>query len=316
MSEVYFGSLAWALGEVTETVEQAVEGGRTLSAAPVLREAGFERHHRSPPRVSAYEMARRAVEAIRGELGDVGAIVYATCIPANGTVGNEAAFRETRDVKHLMDFPASHLQADFSLDRAVVVGLNQQACTGMLGSLELGALMLRGQEEIGRVLCVTADRFPEGALYEQAYNLISDGAAAGILSLGRGPFRLLAAHGITNGALARASDDETVGQYFTYVNRVIQETLGRAGLGLADVAWIVPQNTNVKAWKILSRLLQFDLDRVAFPSMPEAAHVISADNMINLETLLREGRIQPKERVLLVMSGYGLNWRCVILERT
>jgi 3-oxoacyl-[acyl-carrier-protein] synthase III len=315
VTPVYLDHLGTALGARAQSVEEAALRGLTRSPAAVLRDAGFLRHHVSEG-TSAYDLARRAVEAIRPALQDVGAIVYATCLPLNGNAGSEAAFRDTRDVKHLMDFPASRLQADFDLERAAVVGLNQQACTGALGALRIAAALLRDEPALERVLCVTADRFPEGALYEQAYNLISDGAAACVVSLDRGAYRILACHAITNGALSLASDDETAGHFFAYSHRAIHETLGKAGLAMDDIAWVVPQNMNVTAWQIFARLLHFDLARVAFPTLPEAAHVISADNLLNLKRITEEGRVQPGDRVLLVMSGFGLNWQCVILERT
>ena len=174
---VFVDHLAYALGEETSTVEEAAARRRLISEPAMLREAGFELHHVAGESTSAYDLAARAVGAVRERLGDVGAIVYATTLPLNGNVGSEARFRETRDVKHLMDFPASHVQADFGLERATVIGLSQQACTGLLGSLRLAAALLKSEPAIGRVLCVTADRFPPGALYEQSYNLISDGAA-------------------------------------------------------------------------------------------------------------------------------------------
>jgi 3-oxoacyl-[acyl-carrier-protein] synthase-3 len=316
VTPVYLDHIGTALGGRTETVEEAAARGLTRSKAAVLRDAGFRRHHVSEPGTHAYDLARQAVEAIRPALVDVGAIVYATCLPLNGNAGSEAAFRDSRDVKHLMDFPASRLQANFDLERATVVGLNQQACTGTLGALRIAAALLRDEPSLDRALCVTADRFPDGALYEQAYNLISDGAAACVLSLDRGAYRLLACHAITNGALSLASDDETVGCFFAYSHRVIQETLGKAGLAMDDIAWVVPQNMNATAWQIFGRLLSFGLDRVAFPTLPEAAHVIGADNLFNLKRISDEGRVQPGDRVLLVMSGFGLNWQCVILERT
>jgi 3-oxoacyl-[acyl-carrier-protein] synthase-3 len=255
------------------------------------------------------------VQQIENELGEIGAIVYSTCIPVNGSVGDQRKFNETRDVKYLMDFPASHLQSDFGLDKAIVIGLNQQACTGMLGSLRLAKTLLISEPEIGRVLCVTADRFPEEALYEQSYNLISDGAAACIASTDEKGFRLIVAHALTNGAMAKASDDETVGTFFSYTHRVIQETLMKAKLVIQDVSWIVPQNTNKKAWQILARLLKFDFERVYFPTIGEVAHVISGDNIINLKRLADDGKIQPGQHALLFMAGYGLNWQCVIVEK-
>ena len=311
---VFVDHLAYALGEETSTVEEAAARRRLISEPAMLREAGFELHHVAGESTSAYDLAARAVGAVRERLGDVGAIVYATTLPLNGNVGSEARFRETRDVKHLMDFPASHVQADFGLERATVIGLSQQACTGLLGSLRLAAALLKSEPAIGRVLCVTADRFPPGALYEQSYNLISDGAAACVVSTEPSGFRLLGAHAITNGALAAASDDETVGAYFGYTHRAIQETLAQAGLDVGDIAWIVPQNMNVRAWQILGRLLKVDVARVAYPTLARIGHVIAADNIVNLRHLVEQGSVRRGERVLLVMSGYGLNWQCVILE--
>lgn len=315
MTDLFVDHLSFALGDETRSVEEAAQHGKLLSGAQMLREAGFLKHHLCRDGSTAYDLAKKAVEPIRAKLGDIGAIVYATCIPANGNVGSPERYRQTRDVKHLMDFPGSHLQADFGLQRAVVVGLNQQACTGLLGSLQLAKTLLLAEPETRRVLCVTADRFPADALYEQSYNLISDGAAACVVSPEPGGYRLIAWHGITNGALSQASDDETVGSYFNYTHRLIQETLAKAKLTIRDIAWVVPQNTNLKAWQILSRLLPVPFERVYFRSMPEVAHLISGDNIVNLIYLDKEGAIRPGEKALLVMAGYGLNWQCVILEK-
>jgi 3-oxoacyl-[acyl-carrier-protein] synthase-3 len=315
MKDVFLDHLSFKLGDETSTVEESAEKGRTISTASVLRESGFNEHHVCHSQTTAYDLARGAVQQIEQELGDIEAIIYSTCIPINGSLGDEKKFHETRDVKYLMDFPASHLQSDFRLDKAIVIGLNQQACTGMLGSLRVAKMLLMSEPDIERALCVTADRFPQEALYEQSYNLISDGAAACIASTSVGGFRLLAAHALTNGAMARASDDETVGSFFSYTHRVIQETLLKAKLDIQDVSWIVPQNTNRKAWQILARLLKFDFERVFFPTIGEVGHVISGDNIINLKRLVDDGRIEPGQRALLFMAGYGLNWQCVIVEK-
>lgn len=315
MKDIYIDHLSFSLGDETRSVEDSAQRGLLVSSAEVLKEAGFHRHHVCSSGTSAYDLARAAVGNIEADLGDIRAIVYSTCLPLNGNAGDERLFRETRDVKHLMDFPASHLQSDFKLSAATVIGLNQQACTGMLGSLRVARMLLNSEPELERVLCVTADRFPGAALYEQSYNLISDGAAACIASFAPSGFRLLGHHAQTNGAMAEASDDQAVGSYFSYAFKVIRDALIKSGLGIDDIDWIVPQNTNSKAWQILSRLLGFDYARVYFPTIEDVGHVISGDNIINLSRLLGEGKIKPGERVLLFMAGYGLNWQCVILEK-
>jgi len=315
MSEVYVNHFAYELGDDPESVDQAVAKGRTLTTVNALRDAGFSQHHVCRPGTTPYDLARRAVEQIRPSLGDVGAIIYSTCLTCSGNIGSEARFRETRDVKHLMDFPVSHLQADFKLDRAQAIGLNQQACTSMIGALRLGKALLKDDPAVGRILCVTADRFPEGAVYEQAYNLISDGASTCVLSTEPMGYRIVSCHAITNGALAQATDDETVGGYFNYTHRLLTEALAKAKLSIDEIDWVVPQNTNIKAWKILARLLRIDIDRVFFKSIDDVGHIISSDNVVNLVELEKKTTVKPGSKLLLFMAGFGLNWQSVILEK-
>jgi 3-oxoacyl-[acyl-carrier-protein] synthase-3 len=316
VTTVFVDHFGYALGERKTHVTESARAGRLLSAASDLESAGFRWHHICAAATTAYDLARAAVSEVAesGGLADADAIVYATCLPCNGNMGSEAAWESSRDVKHLMQFPASCLQADFGLSGAVVVGLCQQACTSMLGSLRLAGALLTAEPAWRRVLCVTADRFPAGARYEQAYNLISDGAAACVVSRGPAGFRLVTAHQITNGGLAQAGDDETVGSYFSYTHKLIRETLDRARMTTADLDWIVTQNTSENAWRILAKLLCLDHGRVWAPSLPDVGHVISADNVVNLLALRSSGRLEPGQKIALVMAGFGLNWQCVILE--
>jgi len=311
---IYLDHLCVAVGELASTVEESAARGRLLSRPEALREAGFERHHICAAATTPYELARAAVEEIRPRLSGIGALVYATSLPCNGNLGDPARFAATGDVKYLMDFPVSHLQADFDLEGALVLGVNQLACTSLLGAIRLARMVLTAEPGLGRALCVTADRFPEGALHEQAYNLISDGAAGCVLSVAPGRLRIVGEHAITNGAMAFASDDETIGAYLSYTHRLIREALERAKLGLGDIHWIVPQNLNRVTWQVMCSLLRFDRERVLSPTMAEVGHMISGDNILNLKALLDDGRIAPGERLLLPMAGYGLNWHCLILE--
>ena len=311
---VYVDRFAYALGSVKHDVHDSAAAGRTLNPADAFVQSGFRWHHVCAGDESAYDLALAAVRSIDGDVADVGAIVYATCIPANANLGTR--FEETADVKHLMDFPASRLQADLGLDRAYVVGLGQQACTSMLGSLRIAQGLLATEDTLERVLCVSADRFPPGATYEQAYSLISDGAAACVVSRAPAAYRLVASHHITNGAMVAADDDETVGSYFAYTHRLVTELLAKAGLGTDEIDWVVPQNTDLKAWQIVARLLRMDPARIQCPSLADVGHVISADNLVNLAWLEERDVVQPGQRVLLTMAGYGMNWQGVVLQRT
>ncbi len=312
---VYVGQFAHAVGECCESLAEAEQHSRLVSSADALRQGGFVQHHYCGSDTSAYELATRVTQQFGRDLGCIDAIVYATCLPENACVGDRAGFVDSGDVRRLMEFPASRLQTDFGLD-APVIGLNQQACTGMLGALRLARNYVVAESEFRRIFCLTADRFPQGARYEQAYNLISDGAAACIVSSDPAEFAILSCHHITNGAQVTSSDDEFVGSYFSYSCDLINQALKKAQLRISDIDWIVPQNTHRDAWRILAGLIGFPYDHVYFGSLPDVGHVISADNIVNLRYLIDEVGIDAGERVLLPMAGYGSNFQSIILERT
>jgi 3-oxoacyl-[acyl-carrier-protein] synthase-3 len=315
---VFAYQIEYALGDRKLHVSDSAAEGLLTSDPADLESAGFRWHYVCQPTTSALDLAEAAVRAVdkHGGLQSPDAIIYATCLPLNGNAGDTAQWRRTRDVKHLMDFPASRLQARFGLPGAVVLGINQQACTSMLGALRVARALLATEPGWHRILCVTADRFPPGSVYEQAYNPISDGAVACLVGTEPAGLELVACHQITCGGLAGATDDETVGSYFAYTHRLITQITERAGLAVTDLDWIVPQNTHEKTWQILSRVLGVPEDRVWYPSLPEVGHVISGDAMINLRELADSGRLRPGDKILAVMAGFGLNWQAAIFQAT
>jgi 3-oxoacyl-[acyl-carrier-protein] synthase-3 len=314
MTDVFISHLASSLGSAVRTVDETGASGQLVSSAEALRESGFDAHHVCTADETVFDLAAAAFRNSGIAPSCVDAIVFSTCLPMNGNVSGDDVFRESRDVKDVMQFPASLLQAEFDMQRACVIGLNQQACTGMLGALRIARNMIVAEADINNVLCITADRFPDGAIYEQSYNLISDGAAACLVSRQPAGFRLLGTRHVTNGAMVNASDDETVGLYFNYTCSLVDETLQDAGVTMDDIRWVVPQNINERAWKILKSLLRVDDDRAYFPSIESTGHVISADNIINLAALLAEDTLEPGDKVLTFMAGYGSNWQCTLLE--
>jgi 3-oxoacyl-[acyl-carrier-protein] synthase-3 len=312
--DIFVNHFAYKLGSETVSLDESHRAGRLLANASDFKDAGFSKHRMAMKNEGPYDLAKGAVEQIKEHLAPTTSIIYATCLTMNGNIGDVKNFESTRDVKYLMDYPGSHLQADFGLENAAVIGLNQQACTSMLGSLRLAKALLHSESDQEQILCVTADRFPEGAIYEQAYNLISDGAACCVVSKKREGFKILATHAITNGALAQATDNETVGCYFSYTHRCLTEIMDKAGLTFADLSWVIPQNTNVNAWDVLCQLFGIERSKVFFDSIKDVGHIISSDNVVNLSDLIKTGKIKSGDKLLLLMAGFGLNWQAVLLE--
>ena len=44
------------------------------------------------------------------------------------------------------------------------------------------------------------------------------------------------------------------------------------------------------------------------------AHVIAADNWINLRDAAETGRLHHGDKLLLFTFGFGANWACMVLE--
>ncbi len=313
--EAYLDNLCCAFGEQRRSLEASASAGMLRSPPEHLRSAGFEQHFACDATSTSYDLAVRATEQVRGALGGVRVIGYHTGLPRNANLGSEQELQQTREIRHCTDYPASRLQAHFELHDATVVGLTQQACTGILGLVRLMRALLITEPHLGKALCVTADRLPPGALYEATYNVLSDGAVGCTVSTAGGAFRIVAAHAITNGAMSLVSADEAVGSYLTYSHRLITELLERAKLTLGDIHWVVPQNMARAAWNVLARLLRYDFERVLFPSLPEVGHLVSGDNLVNLMREQDAGRFTRGDLVLLPSAGYGLNWQCLLLEK-
>lgn len=310
-------ALAYALGGREQSLEDAAAAGLVSSPVRDLRSAGFDRHHVSPVGESAYDLGRAAaIEAWAASGGGrdgagAAAVVWSSCFPPSGS---DEALRASGDAAQLLDFPAVRLVGDLGLGGATVFGLGQQACTGMLGSIRLAAALLAAEEGWDRVLCVSADRLPAGARYEQSWCLVSDGAAAAVVTRSPSRYRLLAAHHLIDGAPGATDPDSAVGSWFGGTHRLVDELAAMAGLATRDIDWVVPQNTHPAAWQVMAGMLGVDASRVRGGSQERVGHVTGADCVVNLCELEASGDMRSGQRVLMATAGYGLQWQGLLLE--
>ena len=181
--------------------------------------------------------------------------------------------------------------------------------------MRVARALLAAEPDLNRVLCVTADRFPPGAYYEQAYNLISDGAAACVVSRSPGGYRLLAAHQITNGAMVprrRRRDRRGLLHLHPPPGQRVARQGGpdRGGPGLGG-----PAEHQRQGLADPLPAARIDSARVFQDSLPDVGHMISGDNLVNLAYLAARRTVRPGEKLLLVMAGYGMNWQGLLLEK-
>ena len=154
-----------------------------------------------------------------------------------------------------------------------------------------GAVVLRAEAGEG----TSADR---GIL---AHRLHSDGRHNQLLYVDGGP----SSTG-TVGKL-RMKGREVFRHAVTNLAAVMTETLAAAGVGIGEVDWVVPHQANLRILEGTARKLHLPLERVVV-TVDDHANTSAASVPLALDTAVRDGRIKPRDLLLLEAMGGGFTW--------
>ena len=154
-----------------------------------------------------------------------------------------------------------------------------------------GAVVLRAEPGTG----TCADR---GIL---AHRLHSDGRYNDLLFVDGGP----GSTG-TTGKL-RMKGKEVFRHAVTNLANVMTETLAAAGLGAADVAWVVPHQANLRILEATAKKLGLPIERIVV-TVQGHANTSAASVPLALDTAVSDGRIKPGDVLLLEAMGGGFTW--------
>ena len=216
----------------------------------------------------------------------------------------------------LFNYRASWLQEELHLDNARVTGVAQQGCAGMFSALSMGHALLVSDPSLRNILCVGVDALPEGAPREILYNLISDAGCAVTLSRENLQCRWRSFHQVSKGYYWNIVEKqkEIIASYFPTSRAVIRELLGKAGIGAADVRWILPTGVSKSSWDILANIASLDPSRI-YRAPANFGHTVAADNLLHLESLLASKKALTGDQMLLFTYGFGSTWCGLILEK-
>jgi len=323
VTNVGIDAVTYYLPASAPTLEELERRGALRGSAATLASFGFQ-HARVAESESHVDMAMHAVRALLDETGtspdEIDLVLYAGALTSSSTM--ECAPAPAGSVLHmrdLMDFfkyPVSRLQSELDLENASVAGVDQQGCAAIFSSVRLARATLLAEDDVRTVLCVSADRLPHGAAREVVYNLVSDGACALLVRRNTMRNRIVAAHQVTKGAFwdSGSLENEIIAAYFPTARAVIEETLRKAGVTLAEIDWVIPHNVSLRSWEILLGLIRCPREKLFSENIGRVGHTIAADNFINLRDATDAGLLRKGDLLLLFTFGYGLNWSCMVLE--
>jgi len=312
--------ISYVFPACSRTVRE-LAGDSMLESKPETLEAfGFSNVHVGTSE-SPYELARDAVSRLLVEKGvdpeSVGLLIYggtpgtmAFCAADVADSAN-AGFCTTDRFK----YPSARLQYDLGLTNASSFGIDQLACTTLLGAVRI-ARSLCITEGIERAVCVSSEFFPMHAGREAIFNCTSDAACAVLIERSGNRNRIISASTVTKGYYWNTDElrDEVVASYFPTARFVVERTIDQAGWSRADVDWIIPHNVSMRSWQILSGLLRMPNAKLWSENIAKHGHTLAGDNFINYRDALDAGAIEAGQRVLLFSYGFGAHWTGVAVE--
>ena len=311
--------VAYALPARRRQLSELAAHGQLESDPSLLVQFGFDGAYIAEDE-TPYSLALTAATALLTEqhmpAESVDLLLYC------GTSGLAFAPRgNTADVASLLattrrfQYPATRLQYDLGLEHASTIALDQLACTSLFAAVRLARATIAAGDA-RRVLCVSAEFFPECAGREAIFNVTADAGCAVLVEDDAPRNRILASAESTKGYYwdADALRNEIIASYFPTAKHIIDQTLHRAGWSREDVTWVIPHNVSVRSWHILLGLAGIPRARLWDRNVARIGHTLAGDNFINLRDAIDDGSVRAGDRLLLFAYGYGAHWTALAME--
>ncbi|MEK8174186.1 phosphopantetheine-binding protein [Streptomyces sp. M19] len=169
-----------------------------------------------------------------------------------------------------------------------------------------GQALASGDSE--RVLLIAADRVELGHVLNNGLSVLSDGAAACLLTAARRSCRPLLPGGggrDENPCRERsaAAPDRGLLSMLGLAEDCVEEVLRKTGRRLDDFDGVVFGNYRAVSQKFLAAAMGLSDDRLLLGDIADLAHSFSADLLVTLEQLSTAGRLKAGARVLAAATG-------------
>lgn len=309
-------------GRVVTTAEVAAAAYPDMSAEELIQRTGIrERRWAGEGETHAtlaIEAVRRALDAAGMVPGDLERIVLTYC-----TGGD-------------MHLPATANAVGDGLDLHGTCDLFDvnNACTGFLTALDMAArCVATGMGPVAVIATEVYSRHLHPS-ERRSYAVFGDGAAATIVGpaapgtgagmvssflrndgVRRGSVSLAHAgltgeqewvkFGVSNKALSGEATDALVD--------AVHQALGRAGLTVDDMDWVLPHQPNGRMLEVVVDRLGVSADKLV-PVVDWVGSIGSASVPVSLDVLMRSGRVRPGDRVLLAAVGSGIGYGAMVWQ--
>lgn len=156
----------------------------------------------------------------------------------------------------------------------------------------------------------------ENAVEMLGFTAGTDGSQADILTLEMGgtraPFTIEGAQAGDHKKVIMKGR-EVFREAVTRMTSAAREVLGQAGVGISDLALVVPHQANLRIIRAVQKTLEVP-DDTMFVNVENYGNTGSASIPLALWEARGQGRIQPGDLVLLTAFGAGFHWASMLLR--
>jgi 3-oxoacyl-[acyl-carrier-protein] synthase-3 len=219
---------------------------------------------------------------------------------------------------------ADRFRRALDLDGVPLYGLSHVACTSVLRAVELARRFLArlgaGPDE--SVLIVGGDQASilEPARILPRQSVCGDAAVAFVVRGDRGRYRYLGGAADRDARFHRglrmtpADLRLYASTCYDHALESLAGAVASAGLGLADIDWVMPQLSNAMFWRRFSELSGIPRERFCLDLLPERGHLFGTDALMALEHADRTGLLSVGQRCALISLGQGAYFQTVVVE--
>ena len=306
------------------TIDELASQGRLTSSSQVLGDLGFAAAHVADETHDAGWLVRTAAKRALADAqvrasGDIGLLVFAGGLADSHQVGPIKSVDDCASLMSRFRYPSGRLQDELGLDMAEVLGIAQQGCASMFAAVRVARNALFSQPDLHHVMCVGVDVLPPDAGREIAYNVISDAAAALIVSRDSTGDRWLGYHQICRGYYwdTPARQAEIIAGYFPMARLAIAELLESPSIcGPMTLIFVIPSGIQRAQLGCACSTSSRSRDTKPVQTLVNrSGNSICADNFLYLERMrARKDWFKRGAKLLLFTYGFGSSWCCLLLE--
>jgi len=97
------------------------------------------------------------------------------------------------------------------------------------------------------------------------------------------------------------------------MGRIVDETLAANNLDKHDIDWLIPHQANTRILSAMAKKLDMPMDKVIV-TVDQHGNTSAASVPLALDVAVRDGRIKPGDKVLLVAFGGGFTWGSALID--